>query len=300
MKTLKTIFSGAILIFALNSSAQVKWNGTNLGIGIDPSYKLDVNGGFSRFKYGSNKPMLIDVYHSDPRICSNYRVVFYKYQSPWDYIDIQCKIAHEYSDSLAKTNFQRVEKSIDKLKKITGYTYNWKTDVTGPRHAGLLAQQVERVMPEAVTTNDSTGQKLLAYSNITPYLVEAIKELSAQVEYLENKINEKEMGQLKNADAESPLNGSDLSETKSILYQNIPNPFNAATNINFYLAEEISSAYVNIYNLQGLQIKSYKINQRGNGSVNINGSELAPGRYLYSLIADGQEIDTKKMVLTSE
>ena len=271
----------------------------NLGIGItNPSYPLDVNGAFSRFKYSYNQQLLIDVYHSDPRICSQYQVVFFRDRSPWDYINIECKIAKEYSDSLAKTNLRRVENSIEKLKKINGYTYNWKTDANGPRHAGLLAQQVERVIPEAVSTNDSTGQKLLAYSHITPYLIEAIKELSVQVEYLENKINEKEKSQLKSIDASPASNENNLPGNQVILYQNIPNPFTERTEIKYYLPKEVKSANLYIYNLQGVQVKNIPVLQRGEGHETIQGRELKAGMYIYTLIADGKEVDTKRMILT--
>ncbi len=50
--------------------------------------------------------------------------------------------------------------------------------------------------------------------------------------------------------------------------------------------------------MNGLQIKRIQIAQKGMGSVNINASELRPGMYLYTLIADGKEIATKRMILT--
>ena len=45
-------------------------------------------------------------------------------------------------------------------------------------------------------------------------------------------------------------------------------------------------------------IKQVNIEERGNGSAVINGYELTPGMYMYTLIVDGKEIDTKKMILT--
>ena len=55
---------------------------------------------------------------------------------------------------------------------------------------------------------------------------------------------------------------------------------------------------LNIYDMNGIQLKTIAINQKGNGSITINGSELRPGLFFYSLIADGKEIDTKRMILT--
>ena len=83
-----------------------------------------------------------------------------------------------------------------------------------------------------------------------------------------------------------------------VLEQNSPNPFNISTTIAFYLPTSIAEASIYIYDMNGGQIKSYPINTRGNGSIIIQGSELAAGMYLYALIADGKVIDTKRMILT--
>jgi hypothetical protein len=53
-----------------------------------------------------------------------------------------------------------------------------------------------------------------------------------------------------------------------------------------------------IYNLQGEQIKQIAVNERNNTSITIEGHSLKAGMYLYTLIADGKEADTKKMILT--
>ena len=53
-----------------------------------------------------------------------------------------------------------------------------------------------------------------------------------------------------------------------------------------------------IYDMSGKQIKQININERGKTSVNITSEGLAAGMYLYSLIADGKVISTKRMILT--
>lgn len=50
--------------------------------------------------------------------------------------------------------------------------------------------------------------------------------------------------------------------------------------------------------MQGNQIKSLVINQRNHGNEMIHGSDLPPGMYMYTLIVDGLEVDTKRMILT--
>ena len=53
-----------------------------------------------------------------------------------------------------------------------------------------------------------------------------------------------------------------------------------------------------IYNMRGMQIKSISIPEKGYGTITINGSDLQAGMYLYTLIVDGKEVDTKRMILT--
>jgi len=83
------------------------------------------------------------------------------------------------------------------------------------------------------------------------------------------------------------------------LSQNAPNPFNQNTTIGYYIPANVSKAVLYVYNLQGVQIKSIPIYDRGNGSVVVSGNSLAAGMYIYSLITDGNVIDTKRMILTN-
>ena len=68
--------------------------------------------------------------------------------------------------------------------------------------------------------------------------------------------------------------------------------------ISFFIPEKASQASLHIYNLQGKQVKQINISERGSNSVIIKGYELNPGMYMYTLIVDGKDIDTKKMILT--
>jgi len=64
------------------------------------------------------------------------------------------------------------------------------------------------------------------------------------------------------------------------------------------LPEHVGYATVMIYNLEGKQLKAIQVPDRGDVEVKISASELSAGMYLYSLIADGKVVDTKRMVLT--
>ncbi len=84
-----------------------------------------------------------------------------------------------------------------------------------------------------------------------------------------------------------------------VLSQNVPNPFTQSTEIAAQLPETVREASLLIQNLQGVTLQSYPITQRGKVTVTVLGGSLQAGVYAYSLIADGQVIDTKKMILTN-
>ena len=83
-----------------------------------------------------------------------------------------------YSDIRHKRNIVKIEDSLNKVHKLSGYTYNRKDN--GKRFTGLIAQEVQEVLPEAVN-EDTKGELSVAYGNMTGLLVEAIKELTAQL-----------------------------------------------------------------------------------------------------------------------
>ena len=98
-------------------------------------------------------------------------------------------IAFSNSDSSLKTNIEKIPNALDKVSKLNGYTFNWNEksgkDQTA-REAGVIAQEVEAVLPEVVTTRDD-GTKAVRYEKLVPLLIEAINDLRAELEILKNK-----------------------------------------------------------------------------------------------------------------
>ena len=88
------------------------------------------------------------------------------------------------SDLAKKENLEVVDNALNKIDKLTGYTYNMKED--GSRKAGLIAQDVEKVLPEAVDGEE--GEKTLDYSATIALLVNAIKEQQKQIEELKARL----------------------------------------------------------------------------------------------------------------
>ena len=89
--------------------------------------------------------------------------------------------------------------ALDKVCSLSGFTYNFNETaseqelgfLTNVRYVGVSAQEVEKVLPEAVTPAPFNDEKYITvqYEKIVPLLIEAIKELSDKVSALEDKLN---------------------------------------------------------------------------------------------------------------
>ena len=86
------------------------------------------------------------------------------------------------SDSNLKEDIEVISGAVESLKQINGVNFTWKS--SKGKSMGVIAQDVEKVFPDIVDTNDD-GLKSVNYSGIIGALVEAVKELSARVEELE-------------------------------------------------------------------------------------------------------------------
>ena len=104
-------------------------------------------------------------------------------------------IAFSSSDRRLKDNIKSIENPLEKVKTIGGYTYTWNElggahsiHGSGDTDVGVIAQEVEKIIPEAVTDRD-TGYKAVQYDKLIPLLVECVKEQQDMIEKLRNDIN---------------------------------------------------------------------------------------------------------------
>lgn len=102
-------------------------------------------------------------------------------------------VAYSTSDIHLKENIHPIENALYKVSLISGNTFDWKSDPEltilhgfEGRDVGVIAQEIESILPEVVTTRDS-GYKAVKYEKLVPLLIEAIKELTDKVNKLENK-----------------------------------------------------------------------------------------------------------------
>jgi methionine synthase II (cobalamin-independent) len=90
------------------------------------------------------------------------------------------------SDERLKTNIQTIENALDKTLLLRGVEYNDFRIEPERKKIGLIAQEVELIVPEVVRTNKDDGLKSIEYQNLVGLLVEAIKQLNNKVITLEN------------------------------------------------------------------------------------------------------------------
>lgn len=88
------------------------------------------------------------------------------------------------SDITLKDNIHPISNPLEVLNKLSGIEFTWKN--TNEKSFGLSAQSVEAVIPEIVKTG-ATGHKTISYNNLIAFLIEAVKDLSCQVQALKSK-----------------------------------------------------------------------------------------------------------------
>ena len=91
------------------------------------------------------------------------------------------------SDETQKTDITAITDAIETVKQLNGVKYKWIDNHNQPS-IGVIAQEIEKVLPEVVTTNKN-GLKSVSYGNIVGVLIEAIKEQQVRIEELERKLN---------------------------------------------------------------------------------------------------------------
>jgi hypothetical protein len=93
------------------------------------------------------------------------------------------------SDERLKKDIVKIDNALDKVSQLNGYTFEYLND--GKKSAGILAQEVEAVLPSAVSemklplkSDDDQEYKVVQYDQLHGLLIEAIKELKAEIETL--------------------------------------------------------------------------------------------------------------------
>ena len=278
-------------------------SGNNYGV-IGTLYGTGFNGAGV---YGSTSPTVNGTYYDTGALLSGRYAGYFK----GDVFSTGTitGVLSNTSDYRLKENVRSLSESpLEAFRKMNVVEFNYKqremgTDEDGNvhllyekdspvlthKHYGLIAQELQKIYPDLVYEG-TDGYYSVAYTEMVPLLIQAVQELSAKLDEAEKSNARRHDGTTEIADVGNSL--------KTELFQNTPNPFTENTVIPCTIAENVATAMLYIYDLNGKQIDQHFVEGRGKTSVTIAVSSLDAGMYLYSLIADGKVIDTKRMILT--
>lgn len=203
------------------------------------------------------------------------------------------------SDMRDKTNIKDLKYGLKEVMQLHPVSFNWKKNIDNGTKLGVLAQEIQKVLPEVVrdydiVTDETTGKQTkvpserlgVMYSDIIPVLINAIQEQQKEIEELKDMI--------KNNQAASS-SSAQQNVLSLALQQNKPNPVTGTTVISYNTSGK--NVQLVFTDANGNTVKQMQLNN-GNGSVTVDCSSMASGTYTYTLIADGKYIDSKKMIIT--
>jgi len=170
---------------------------------------------------------------------------------------------------------------------------------------GLIEKEVQSVLPEVTADQEllsnegggrsltKTGKLSLEYDALIPVLIKGMQEQQKLITALQERISQLESAQAVAAGGSDNIRANNLI-SGAVLEQNQPNPFNQSTVIRYRLPQN-TSGQINIYDNNGKLLKSFKANE--SGQTTINAGELRSGIYNYTLLVNGKQVDTKKLVI---
>ena len=194
--------------------------------------------------------------------------------------------------NVVEYNYKKMIPSLKLPDSVSVETYMKKIGIDpDKKHIGLIAQELQELYPELVVEGQD-GYLAVNYIELVPVLIQAIQELNKKVELLEG------LAKSDNSMSRAISTGIEGGNTYgNVLYQNTPNPFKGQSEIRFELADNIQEGAICIFDLQGKLIKKYPVTSSMN-SITFNAYDFSEGIYLYSLIVNGVEVDTKRMFLS--
>lgn len=193
MKTFNKLLLAAIVTVAcmFSANAQLKYANGRLTLDTAPfgTYKVTLAGNGAYFNMPSQSNFFqIDIASDKTRLAGHGdEIVFYN-SSTNKYNSIRVLNVYYHSDARAKTNIMNFNRGLDVINQLRPVTYNFINEGQGMRRSsqqeiGLLAQEVESIIPGAVITDDD-GSMLINYNALIPVLIDAVKTLQAEVDAL--------------------------------------------------------------------------------------------------------------------
>ena len=193
--------------------------------------------------------------------------------------------------NVVKYRFKNYEVNVGDTVSVPHYAFDKDNHLLKSDHYGLIAQELKEIYPELVVEG-ADGYLSINYMEIIPLLIKSVQELKSELDAINDN------------PSHAPIRTSGTTQVQNqlaiqaSLFQNNPNPFTENTTVRCIIPTGISKAVLYLYDMNGRQIDSMPITERGDVSLTIEGSSLEAGIYLYSLITDGTVVDTKRLILT--
>ncbi len=201
---------------------------------------------------------------------------------------------------------QQVEQVIPSI--VREVTHPAMYDTSGVETSAAFTYKVvdmSQLVPLMLTDLQKKTNVIEVMNERLDSLEETVVTLTARLDLLENCLSSLIPG-LCSQQSALPINGSNgmaiaqsigLSDRSAmVLDQNVPNPFAESTMIRYQIPESVVKAQLHFYDAAGKLVNSMDVNGRGTGQVSVFAQDLSSGTYTYALVADGQIIDTKRMI----
>ena len=155
------------------------------------------------------------------------------------------------------------------------------------KRIGFLAQDIEKVLPELVQT-DENGVKSIDYIGFIPLIVESLKEMQQTIQAQQNEIDI--LQSLLPEERKSLLRSTSID---NIVIEGAKLYNRAGTSVSYTLPSTFANAYLQVFDIAGRMLKKITLTT-ANDTVEINPSEIGLGTFIYVLYVDGQKADTLK------
>jgi len=229
---------------------------------------------------------------------------------------------YDVSDAKFKSNVTPIEGALGIVNRLAPKSYELNQaqypglNFGRDQEYGFIAQEVKEVLPELVkeciapinpydpntppSITDPFEYLAVNYTGLIPVLTKAIQEqqelidaqaaaIAAQQKSLEDLTARIQLLEAARNQTQSAV----LTGTGARLEQNTPNPFTGITAVAYYIPESTRSAQLIISDLSGREIETLEIDAMGNGTVQIDATQLAAGNYIYTLVADMAVVGTR-------
>jgi Chaperone of endosialidase/Secretion system C-terminal sorting domain len=225
------------------------------------------------------------------------------------------------SDAQIKLNVNTETNVLPNIMRVRPVTFNYdvaqykELNLSPEKQHGFIAQELAVIFPEVVKSSrysipnsegiEGSSKTFLSvnYPGLISILFRGIQEQQAQIEALRQTViaantvpTTPETGR-GGQDRQVVTSSGTFDVSKFSLAQNTPNPFSSSTTIRYSIPDGMRNGVIAVFDLTGKMMMQFN-GLSGRSQVTIDGNSLQAGMYIYTLLAEGQEVISKKMILT--